>query len=63
MSGRFSVMVEEAEKWLISMFSCFHHVGLSKGFLQSLLAFCPPPSTFFVIGGGHTVNGALLASL
>lgn len=55
------------------------HGGLTKGFLQSLLAFCPPPNSnkrqknkethsptshsSFFIGGGHTANWALLVSL
>lgn len=42
-------------------------MGLTKGFSQSLLAFCPPPiswkSLFSLCGGGHTANQALLDSL
>ncbi|TKY75295.1 hypothetical protein E2542_SST04062 [Spatholobus suberectus] len=55
-------------------FVCLH-VGLSKGCLQSFLAFCPPPLPVngslslslsgprYVRGGGHTANRAVLASL
>ncbi|TYJ34812.1 hypothetical protein E1A91_A05G194800v1 [Gossypium mustelinum] len=54
----------------LSFLVCFHG-GLAKGFLQSLLAFCPPPhhgkspyfSPLVFHGGGHTANWALLASL
>ncbi|TYH71668.1 hypothetical protein ES332_D05G200300v1 [Gossypium tomentosum] len=54
----------------LSFLVCFHG-GLAKGFLQSLLAFCPPPhhgkspyfSPLVFHGGGHTANCALLASL
>ncbi|BAT77643.1 hypothetical protein VIGAN_02023200, partial [Vigna angularis var. angularis] len=47
------------------------HTGLTKGCLQSFLAFCPPPLDvcFFLLhlsllrGGGHTANRAVLAAL
>lgn len=41
------------------------HVGLTKGCLQSFLAFCPPPllGPIYVLGGGYTANRAVLASL